>query len=138
MALPFRSSSKCASRPGLGAAIGAALLAGCAPPIAASGGIAAADLAVGAASIDQLAVADPADLASALADLTVPADLTDRYPPGPYGTDAGDTVPDFSFDGYYDVSGQWPASLLPYGKVTFQQLRRSGARYLLIATGAFW
>lgn len=105
---------------------------------------------------------DPSDLASppagadlsgalALADLAgpgplldlaaVPPDLFDPravYPAGPYGADVGSVVRNFSWPGYLDLDGSWPASGKPFGAVSLEAIRRGGGRYLFIATGAYW
>ena len=128
---------------GLAPALLSAVLSGCLPSSPGPANVAnAIDLELSLTPDDRVATPDlprdPMDLALALADLSIRSDLADPYPAGPYGTAVGDVVPDFHFEGYYDVTGVWPATLLPFGDVSFRRLRGSGARYLFIATGSYW
>jgi hypothetical protein len=90
----------------------------------------AVDLAVPA--VADLAIAPPADLAS--------ADLNfGSYPAGPYGGAVGAVVPNFSFKGYFNpkkVMGL--ASEAPFGDVTLDMVRTSGAKMALIELAGFW
>ena len=115
------------------------LVAGCgAPPteMSPSGG-AKPDLAV-AASPPDLARAQGggADLAQTpAADLAMPAM---GYPPGPYGGAVGDVVPDFTFQGYWSPTKTMGlATSQPYGALTFDMARTSGARYGMIFLAGF-
>lgn len=87
------------------------------------------------------AVASERDLAagpSGLGDLARIVDLIEPYPPGPYGAEEGDVPPNFTWKGYLDLTGEWPADRLPLTDVSLQQLRLADGRYLFIATGAYW
>src|SRR5262249_9394534 len=100
--------------------------------------------------LDLTARPDPHDLTAPAGDLATwatddltpgPPDLLDRvgpYPPGPYGTGIGDVAKNLTIKGFLDVPGVSPANMVPYGDLPSQALRRSGARYALLATGAFW
>jgi hypothetical protein len=81
----------------------------------------------------------PPDLSMLPPDLTI-LDLKDNgYPPQPWGPNVGDTLPDFTFQGYWApkaTSGL--ASSQPFGEVTFGMLHASGARFALIEFGAFY
>ena len=82
-----------------------------------------------------LSVSTPADLAPA-PDLAPPAD---SYPKGPYGPDPGQVVPNFVFQGYFAPKRTTgTAKEEVYGEVSFDALRKSGARYALIELAGFW
>ena len=84
-------------------------------------------------------VAPPPDLLGAgVADLTASStpDLAtspSAYPAGPYGGGVGDVVPNVSLQGYWSptkTTGLATSEL--YATITFDQMRRSGAKYALI------
>ncbi len=56
-----------------------------------------------------------------------------EYPSGPYGRSLESVVPNLAFTGY-SVSEQTRAA---YGTISFDQIRQSGAKYLLLYSGAF-
>lgn len=89
--------------------------------------------------VDDLA-GSPSDLAG-----SPPGDLavSSVYPAGPYGISGsikvGDVLPDLTFNGYWNPQGTTGlASEKPFGAITFNQLRLSGAKYALIALLRFW
>jgi hypothetical protein len=68
------------------------------------------------------------------------SDMKDNdYPPGPYGSNIGDTLPDFTFQGYWSPQQtQGRSNVGKFGEVTFGMMHRSGAKYALIELGAFY
>src|SRR5437870_10713678 len=83
----------------------------------------------GAPAGSDLAAASLPDLASAPDLTTAP---TAGYPPGPYGNAVGSVVPNFTFQGYYSLMTSGLSSSQPYGAVTFDRIRTSGKKYLLL------
>ena len=80
----------------------------------------------------------PADMATP-PDMTQPADMVPVYPPEPYGPNIGDTLQNFTFQGYWsptDTTGL--ASAKTFGPVTYDMLRTSKAKYALIELAAYW
>jgi hypothetical protein len=77
-----------------------------------------------------------ADLAQApAADLAQPAI---GYPPGPYGGTVGDVLPNFTFQGYWSPTKTTGlATTQPFGAVTLDMARTSGARYGMIFLAGF-
>src|SRR5258706_7244802 len=95
---------------------------------------AAIDALGGVAGCDSCAGPAPRDLAPPPPDLSPPP-----YPAGPYGNAVGDTLPNFAFDGYWSPTAtSGLASAQPYGQITFDQIRNSGAKFALIHLAAFW
>ena len=81
------------------------------------------------------------DLSSlAVADLAVSPDLTpgtlpNGYPAGPYGTGVGDTIDDFTFQGYFSPTRTTGlASAETYGPITFNQMRKAPGTKVML----FW
>jgi hypothetical protein len=68
-----------------------------------------------------------------------PADADPGYPPEPYGNRAGRVVPNFTFNGYWAPTRTTGLSREEeFGEVTFDMIRRSGARFAMIQLGAYW
>src|SRR4051812_34867013 len=72
---------------------------------------------------------------SVMVDMTLPPDMTEvdlkfaGYPPGPYGAEPGDVIQNFVFQGYYSPTNTMGlASSAPFGEVTLDQVRTSGAK----------
>ncbi len=72
----------------------------------------------------------------------VPEDVVDPdagYPPEPHGPAVGDTLPNFTFMGYWAPTQTTGLSnTQPFEEITMDRIRRSGARFLLMELGAFW
>lgn len=99
--------------------------------------------------IDLSALADlamsPMDLARApdllaMADMATPPDLAQRaYPPGPYGSNVGDTMgPSLQWEGYINPSATGLATKAPYGALSMTDLHNSGNKFALIYAADFW
>jgi hypothetical protein len=74
----------------------------------------------------------------ALPDLLPPPDLPGPYPPGPYGNAVGSTLPNMKFQGYFSpFRTMGLTSQDPYGEVSLDMLRTTGAKYALLATAGF-
>lgn len=75
-------------------------------------------------------------------DLRRPADLrpdlTDVYPPGPYGNEVGDTIAPLIWEGYVNPTAVGLANSRPYGPYTMNDLRLSGKKYALLYAADFW
>lgn len=103
---------------GLGLALGGALALGCNNPTRPPD------------DVDMVAMADlhsPNDLAA-------PGDMASAYPPGPYGFEVGSVVAPLVWEGYANPTAEGAAQDKPYGRYTLDEIRRSGARYLLLYT----
>ena len=75
----------------------------------------------------------------------VPPDMTEvdmvapGYPAGPYGTSAGEVLENLTFKGYFSPTKTTGlAKELPFGDVSLNQLRTSGAQVALIQLAALW
>jgi hypothetical protein len=90
------------------------------------------DVPVDAASAEDMV--SPADLRGPVNDLAGPGDLASAYPPGPYGFEVGSVVAPLVWEGYANPTAEGPATDKPYGRYTLDEIRRSGARYLLLYT----
>jgi hypothetical protein len=88
-----------------------------------------ADLAVAAGS--DLATTGSADLAGAPVDLARLADLSmlAAYPPGPYGVNVGEVIPNLSWVGYPDEAADAIATSKPKGAYSMQALHATGRAY---------
>jgi hypothetical protein len=61
------------------------------------------------------------------------------YPAGPFGPQIGDTIPNFTFAGYYRPNkSSGIATEATFGQLSFDQIRQSGAKYALISLSAAW
>ncbi|HZS40519.1 MAG TPA: hypothetical protein VFF06_26990 [Polyangia bacterium] len=81
------------------------------------------------------------DLSSlAAADFAVSPDLApgllpNGYPAGPYGTNVGDTIDDFTFQGYFSPTRTTGLSSADtYGAMTFNQMRKTQGTKVML----FW
>ena len=66
-------------------------------------------------------------------------DLAPDYPPGPYGAEAGNVLPEFTLSGYFSptkITGLAKDEV--FGPITLRQLHHSGARFALLQLAAFW
>lgn len=89
-------------------------------------------------------LAAPPDLA-APADLTRPIDLAASpdlalppYPAGPYGNQVGSVLANLSLNGYWaPTRTQGKSSDDPFGTVTMDMARRSGAKYMFLELAGF-
>ncbi|MBI5516372.1 MAG: hypothetical protein HY909_21485 [Deltaproteobacteria bacterium] len=75
------------------------------------------------------------------ADTAPPQDADPGYPPGPYGGRVGNTLPNFTYQGFWNptaVMGLARDTEAGITEVTFDMVRRSGARFALIQLGAYW
>jgi hypothetical protein len=68
-------------------------------------------------------------------DRTTPPILAE-YPPGPYGTEVGDTLPNFALEGFQNGTAEEPTSLDVYGPFDVKSLAERGAKYALIHVSA--
>ena len=133
------------ARMDLGSVLLASALVACGPPREAR--TRAIDLLASAGDLAAQETPDLAELAldlgapldlSETVDLWAPPDLSRPYPPGPYGSDVGSTAPNLKFQGYFSPRRiQGLATADPYGEVSFDQLRTSGAKYALIVLAGF-
>lgn len=90
------------------------------------------DVSMDAASAEDMVSAS--DLRGPVNDLAGPGDLASAYPPGPYGFEVGSVVAPMTWEGYANPTAQGSALDKPYGSYTLDEIRRSGARYLLLYT----
>lgn len=65
-------------------------------------------------------------------------DVSTPYPAGPYGKTVGATVDDYQFTGYVNDAGTALSNTLPQRDYSFDDLRKSGARYALIHLSAYY
>lgn len=66
--------------------------------------------------------------------------VDDGYAPGPYGANIGDTIPNFTFQGYFAPKVVPPAlaSQSEFGEITMARLRDTGAKGLFFQSWAPW
>ena len=84
------------------------------------------------------AVAGP-DLSPEPPDLSLVDFKAPDYPSGPFGGDVNKIMPNFTFQGYWSpTSTAALATTQPFGEVTFEMARKSGAKYALVQLAAFW
>ena len=91
---------------------------------------------VGGDQSDDLATSAPFDLA--LADFATIPDLNSPYPPGPYGSNVGDTIAPLVWEGYVNPSANGIASSAPYTQLAMNDLRKSGNKFALLYAADFW
>ena len=91
------------------------------------------DLANQPAPMD-MAMAMPADLRMAALDMATLA----AYPPGPYGSNVGDTIAPLVWEGYVNPTAMGLASKQPYGTFTMDELRQSGNKFAMLYAADYW
>jgi hypothetical protein len=60
------------------------------------------------------------------------------YPAGPYGSAEGQTLEDLQLQGYVNAEGTQLSTALAFGPTSMQALRRTGRRFALVHTSAFY
>ena len=64
--------------------------------------------------------------------------LSEVYPPGPYGSNVGDTIAPLVREGYLNPTAQGIASKAPYGPLAMNDLRKSGKRIAALYAADFF
>lgn len=79
------------------------------------------------------------DLAVLPPDLLLVDMKAPEYPVGSFGGEVNKLIPNLTFQGYWNPTATTGlATETPFGEVTFEMARKSGAKYALVQLGAFW